>query len=184
MAQLDLKSVRDSYLRTLHSPWKMRLYFLRFLPSAFFWGLRIVEASPESTTIRLPFSWRTQNPFRSIYFAAQAGAAEMSTGLLAIIALQGKPPVSMLVTGIRIEYLKKAREAAFFTCHDGAAIEQTVLRAIETGEGQTFTAISTGKLPSGEEVTRADGGRRTGDGGRGTGDGVKAPRDYTTPVYL
>ncbi|MCB9284272.1 MAG: DUF4442 domain-containing protein [Lewinellaceae bacterium] len=155
MAQLDLHNVRSAYLRTLRSPWKMRLYFLRFLPSAFFWGLRIVEATPERTTIRIPYSWRTQNPFHSTYFAAQAGAAEMSTGLLAIVALQGKPPVSMLVTGIRIEYLKKAREAAFFTCEDGAAIEQTILRALETGEGQLFTATSVGKLATGEEVTRA-----------------------------
>ena len=153
MAQLALNRVRDSYIRTLHSPWKMRLYFLRYLPSALFWGLRIGKVSPEQCTIRIPFSWRTQNPFHSIYFAAQAGAAEMSTGLLAIIALQGKPPVSMLVVGIRIEYSKKARGTVHFTCEDGKAMEEAVLHALETGEGQSFTATSIGRLESGEEVS-------------------------------
>ncbi|MBK8492385.1 MAG: DUF4442 domain-containing protein [Saprospirales bacterium] len=155
MAQLALNRVRDSYIRTLHAPWKMRLYFLRYLPSALFWGLRIAKVSPEQCAIRIPFSWRTQNPFRSIYFAAQAGAAEMSTGLLAIIALQGKPPLSMLVIDIRIEYVKKARGTAFFTCEDGKAMEQAILQALETGEGQSLTATSIGRLESGEEVTRA-----------------------------
>ena len=78
----------------------------------------------------------------------------MSTGLLAIIALQGKPPVSMLVVDIHVDFIKKARGTAYFTCEDGKAIEQTILRAIETGEGQTFSATSVGKLESGEEVSR------------------------------
>ena len=155
MADLQLDRLKDSYLRTLQSPWKMRLYFLRYLPSAFFWGLRIAEASSQRCAVRIPFRWRTQNPFRSIYFAAQAGAAEMSTGLLAVLALQGKPPVSMLVVEFRMEYLKKARATALFTCEDGTAMEQAILRAIETGEGQTFTALSVGKMASGEEIAKA-----------------------------
>jgi len=154
MAQLNLNRQRDSYLQTLRTPWKMRLYFLRFLPSAFFWKLRIAEVSPSECTIRIPFSWRTQNPFRSIYFAAQAGAAEMSTGLLAILALQGKPPVSMLVVDIHVEFVKKARGTTYFTCKDGEAMEKTIEQALETGEGQTFTAVSTGRLGTGEEVSR------------------------------
>lgn len=154
MASFQLDKVKASYLATVRRPWKMNLYFLRYLPSALFWGIRITEASPERCTTRLRYGWRTQNPFRSIYFAAQAGAAEMSTGLLAIIALQGKPPVSMLVLEIRVEYFKKAKGTTFFTCTDGQAIEAAIERAISSGEGQTFTATSTGRLASGEEVSR------------------------------
>ena len=154
MAGFQLEKVRSDFQKTLRTPWKMRLYFLKHLPSAVFWGLGIVEVSPERCVTRIPFSWRTQNPYRSIYFAAQAGAAELSTGLLAILALQGKPPVSMLVTGIRVEYLKKAQETTFFTCEDGTAMEAAIARALETGEGQTFTALSIGRTGSGEEVSR------------------------------
>jgi hypothetical protein len=50
----------------------------------------------------------------------------------------------MLVTGMEAEYVKKATGTIVFTCEDGAAIEATVLRAIETGEGQTFRATSVG----------------------------------------
>lgn len=154
MAGFELDKVKTSYLRTAGTPWKMNLYFLRFLPSALFWGIRITEVSEARCTTRIRYNWRTQNPYRSIYFAAQAGAAELSTGLLAIIALQGKPKVSMLVVDVHVEYFKKARGTTFFTCADGEAMSQAIAKAIETGQGQTFTATSIGKLSNGEEVSR------------------------------
>ena len=49
-------------LRSLNTPWKMRLFFLWRLPSLFFWGVRIRKASPDQTEVLIPFSWRTQNP--------------------------------------------------------------------------------------------------------------------------
>jgi hypothetical protein len=154
MAAFQLDKVKASYLATALTPWKMNLYFLRYLPSALFWGIRITEAMQERCTTRLRFRWRNQNPYNSIYFAAQAGAAEMSTGLLAIAALQGKPPVSMLVVGLQAEFMKKARGRTLFTCEDGRGIEEAVEKALATGAGQTFTATSIGRLESGEEVSR------------------------------
>ena len=50
------------------------------LPLAAFAGLRLRKLDDTGAQVSLPAGWKTQNPFRSTYFAAQAMAAEMSTG--------------------------------------------------------------------------------------------------------
>ena len=104
--------------------------------------------------VRLPYGWRSQNPFRSTYFAAQCAAAELSTGILALTHLQEKPPVSMLVTHIEAEFLKKASETLLFTCEDGPLVEATIQQAIDSGEGQVLRLQSVGRLPDGSEAAR------------------------------
>ncbi len=141
-------------ISNLNTPWKMRLYFLRKLPSCLFWGVRVQSCTPDEGKVSIPYSRRTQNPFRSIYFAALAGAAELSTGLLAIIALHGRGRISMLITNIEAEFTKKADTRTTFTCTEGKAIRESVQRAIDTGEGQTIRVLSTGRNASGEEVCK------------------------------
>jgi len=118
-------------------------------------GLRVVVLDPKRAVVRLPYGWRSQNPFRSIYFAAQCAAAEMSTGLLALAALEGRAPVSMLVVRLEAEFLKKAADTLLFTCEQGEVIAQVVQTAVETGEPQTIRVLSVGTLPDGTEVARA-----------------------------
>lgn len=142
------------YLQDLNTPWKMRLFFTRHLPSGLYWGLRVKLVTPYRGEVTLPYGWRTQNPFRSIYFAAQCGAAELSTGLLATIAIRGRGKISMLITNVEAEFVKKANSMTTFTCEEGHRILETVQRAIDTGEGQTVTVTSVGRQVSGEEVSR------------------------------
>ena len=118
-----------SYIRDLKTPWKMRYYFLKKLPSCWFWGVRVKAVSPHNCQVTIPYNWRSQNPFRSIYFAALAGAAELSTGTLALLALQGRGRISMLITGLEGEFVKKANTLTTFTCNDGEAILQAVQMA-------------------------------------------------------
>ena len=63
--------------------------------------------------MRLPGGWRTQNPFGSTYFAAQAMAAEMSTGAPGPGRCGKTRPasVSMLIVGLRASYAKTAHRA-------------------------------------------------------------------------
>ena len=143
-----------SLIRNLGTPWKMRLYFLQRLPSCWFWGVRIKEVAPGRCRVTIPYSWRTQNPFRSIYFAALAGAAELSTGALALIALHGRGRISMLITGLEGQFLKKADTLTTFTCEQGAAIQEAVQEAIDSGEGRTARILSVGRNEAGEEVCR------------------------------
>ncbi|HRI62511.1 MAG TPA: DUF4442 domain-containing protein, partial [Saprospiraceae bacterium] len=139
---------------TTITPWKMRLYLLWKLPAAWFMGIRVRSCDGARAVVRLPYGWRSQNPFRSTYFAAQCAAGEMSTGVLALTHLRDKPPVSMLVTRVEAEFLKKASETLLFTCEDGEAMEAAILKTIESGEAQVFRAASVGRLPDGTEASR------------------------------
>ena len=143
-----------SFMRNLNTPWKLRLYFLRRLPSCWYWGVRIREVTPSRCQVTIPYGWRTQNPFRSIYFAALAGAAELSTGALALLALHGRGRISMLVTALEGKFIKKANTLTTFTCEEGATIQEAVQAAIDTGEGQTARILTIGRNHAGEEVCR------------------------------
>jgi hypothetical protein len=112
--------------------------------------VRIKKVSTQRAEVTIPFGWRTQNPFRSTYFAALCGAAELSTGVLALVGTAGRGRVSMLVVQVEAQYFKKADATVTFTCEQGAEIIATINRAIATGEGQQFTATSVGTLPNGE----------------------------------
>ena len=138
--------VVKSHVANLNSYWKMQLYFFKNLPSAFWWGTKVKSCSPYRTEVELPYSWRTQNPFRSIYFAAQAGAAELSTGLMATIALKGRGKISMLVIKVETEFVKKASSTITFTCEEGIKIIEAVQQAIDTGEGVKVTINSIGTV--------------------------------------
>lgn len=152
--ELKLTPAAKKYLSDIRSNWKISLYFLKNLPTAFWWGLRVVDASPEFCKVSIPFNWRTQNPFRSIYFAALAGAGELATGTLANMARLGKGNISMLVVGQQAEFVKKAGGKVIFTCDQGLEVQRVVDEAIATGEGKTITMTATGTNASGETVCK------------------------------
>lgn len=143
------------FQQTANHRFKFGLFMLYKLPSAFFCGVRLRNINEDAAVVSVPFKWLSQNPFRSIYFACQAMAAEMSTGVLALGHIHGrKPAVSMLVTSIKAEFVKKATERIYFTCEDGHAIQSAVEQALQSGTGQQVTAISTGRTKDGEVVSR------------------------------
>lgn len=132
-------------LRDFNIPWKMRLFFLKKLPSCWFWGVRVESCDTNTCVVSIPYRWTTQNPFRSTYFAALSGAAELSTGTLAILALTGKGNVSMLVTRFEARFVKKADTRTYFTCSAGAEINEAVEQAIATGEGREVAVTTIGR---------------------------------------
>jgi hypothetical protein len=149
-----LKMKKSTFLQLVNSPWRMSQFLLWKLPAAWFVGISVRSCDGEKSVVRLPYGWRSQNPFRSTYFAAQCAAGELSTGILALTHLQGRLPVSMLVTRVEAEFLKKASATLLFTCEEGKALEETIQRALETGEAQVFRATSIGRLPDGTEAAR------------------------------
>lgn len=123
------------------------------LPAAFFSGVAVKSLSEEQAVVTVPFQWFSKNPFRSTYFACLAMAAEMSTGLLAMMQIyKRKPPVSMLVVKLEATYHKKATDITAFTCTDGEAFRKTVNDCIADGQPRTLTAISVGLNQQGEAV--------------------------------
>lgn len=123
------------------------------LPAAFFSGVKVAELNEDRAVVTVPYKWFSQNPFRSTYFACLAMAAEMSTGLLAMMQLyHRKPAVSMLVVKLEAHYFKKATGLTRFTCEAGKDMERIVDECIRNGEGYTYVATSTGRNERDEVV--------------------------------
>jgi hypothetical protein len=150
---METKGTAD-FIRMAGSPLRFNFFLFYRLPAAFFSGVRLREITGEHATATVPFKWFSQNPFRSIYFACQAMAAELSTGILAMAHLHGrKPQVSMLVVRIEGEFFKKGTSVVRFTCHDGAAMKQAIEETVSTGQPVTFVARSTGLNAQGDRIS-------------------------------
>ncbi len=141
-----------AFRRQVLSPLQLRLFMLRRLPMAWLAGLRLTALSPEAATVSIRYKYLTQNPFRSIYFACLAMAAELASGIQALMWTQGGGPVSMLVVGLTAEFHKKAVGTVAFECADGAAIAAAVAESRATGQGRTVEATSTGRDERGDVV--------------------------------
>jgi hypothetical protein len=122
------------------------LWMWKTLPLAAFAGLRVVRLDETGCAVRLPGGWRTQNPFRSTYFAAQAMAAEMSTGAPALVLLADAPAsVAMLVVGLKGSYSKKIVGPSVFAFDDLPGMRTAIETAADNDEPQVFAARSVGR---------------------------------------
>lgn len=149
----NLSQAALSYQKKMCNPLIFWFAMLFKLPSALFWRLKIVGLDGQHCSVSIPYFWRSQNPFHSIYFAALAGAAELSTGALCQLALAGKGSFSMLVVGFRAEYGKKASTKTTFSCEQGEEVFDLVA-SLNPGESKQITLVSYGKNTTGEEVAR------------------------------
>lgn len=134
-------------------PWPFSFYLWLKLPLAAFAGLRLHRLDEDACEASLPGGWRTQNPFRSTYFGAQAMAAEMSTGAPALVLVEGaSASVALLVREVRGSFEKKATGRVTFRFEDVAAMAAIVERAAAGGDGETFLARTTGRMDDGTVV--------------------------------
>lgn len=142
-----------SISQNLMNPFKTRLFYLKSLPGALFFGLKIIELNEQIAVVSVPYRWSTKNPFYSIYFAALAAAAELSTGSAALAATHGKN-MSMLVTNMDGKFIKKAKSDVLFTCTEVQIIREAVNHALTNPEGSTVSVETIGKMADGLEVAR------------------------------
>jgi hypothetical protein len=155
VADLTPGAQAETVRRRMLSPFWIRLFLLVKLPLGFMAGLRVRHLDRHRCQASVPYGWRTQNPFRSTYFAAQAMAAELSTGALAMYAVKSAPAsIAMLITGLEGGFGKKATGLATFTCDGGDALFAAVAEAVRTGESTTATVETVGTMANGMEVAR------------------------------
>jgi acyl-coenzyme A thioesterase PaaI-like protein len=145
---------RADFAKTiLTNPIGFRALLWSKLPLAAFAGLRLERLDDQGAEVALPAGWKTQNPFRSTYFAAQAMAAEMSTGAPALWFIeQSGEKVSSLVTGISAKFTRKATSEARFVFGGGAGMRAAIDRAVQSGEPVVYTATSIGTQRDGTQV--------------------------------
>ncbi|GGD58506.1 thioesterase [Muriicola marianensis] len=144
-------------VKDMASPGKFNSFLFFKLPSAWWTGVRLREISEEKAVVTVTHRWINQNPFKSMFWAVQGMAAELSTGALVMNAIRksGKK-VSMLVANNKATFTKKATGKITFTCRDGFRLAQTLDKAIQTGEGQTCWMSATGVNEDGVVVSTFD----------------------------
>lgn len=140
----------DALRLRLLKPWNFRVYLWRKLPLAACAGLSLRQLDASGCAVGLPGGWRTQNPFRSTYFAAQAMAAEMSTGAPAMILVQGAPAsIAMILRGMEAVFTKRVQGPSLFRFDDIAGMQAAIARAAASGESESYTGTSIGQGPDG-----------------------------------
>ena len=153
MQQENKNPGNSAVVQMLKYPFAFRLYLLSRLPLAFIAGIKIESFEENSSEVSVPYRFLTKNPFQSVYFAALAMAAELSSGLQAMDAVQRSPvPISMLVLNMKAEFLKKARSRITFKSNGGLSIRKAIETALQTQEGQTVGVQTTGYDKQGEAV--------------------------------
>ena len=136
------------------TPSKLNTFLMFKLPSAFFCGVRATYIDNRRCVVKVRHRWINQNPFKSMFWAVQGMAAELSTGamLTAKIRDSGKN-ISMLVANNNASFTKKAIGIITFECTQGHLIDNAIAKAIETGEGQTIWMNSNGINADGIQVS-------------------------------
>lgn len=143
--------------RAVLDPWRLRGYLLGRLPLAAFAGLRVRRLDGSACAVFVPGGWRTRNPFGSTYFAAQAMAAEMSTGAPAMVAVREAPAsVALILTAVAATFTRRVQDGALFTFEDVAGLRAVVADVAARGGTASYTGHSTGRTGDGTAAAEFD----------------------------
>ena len=98
---------------------KYNFFLFKDLPSAWLCGIRVNELNDKKCLVRVKHNWFNSNPFRSLYWAVQGMASELTTGMLIIKEKDNFDfNISMLVVSNSSKFLKKAKGKIVFECND------------------------------------------------------------------
>jgi hypothetical protein len=149
-------TARGKKFKNLVNNWFLfNIWLFVKLPLAWIAGSRVSRIDMDGCSISMPYGWRNQNPFRSMYFAAQSMSAEMSTGMLCLLAIENSgESIAMLVSNNSAEFTKKADRHVTFTCNDGRKMFDAVAETCRTGEPVLVEMNTVGVMDNGVEVSR------------------------------
>ncbi|MGJ8549224.1 DUF4442 domain-containing protein [Winogradskyella wichelsiae] len=136
------------------SPSKLNKFLMIKLPAAYFTGVRTKILNNTTCIVTVKHRWVNQNPFRSMFWAVQGMAAELTTGALVMRKIkESDKKISMLVASNNATFTKKATGVITFTCNEGEKINEAIKKTIASGEGQTVWLNSNGINEEGIEVS-------------------------------
>ena len=121
-------------------------YFLFFkLPSAYWSGVRVKSIDNNECVVSVKLNWFNKNPFKSIFWAVQGMAAELSTGMLVSKQINDrKINVSMLVISSSSNFYKKAVGRIKFNCIQGNELKNIFDKLDEKNPTNKITMFSRG----------------------------------------
>lgn len=137
------------------NPRKLNTFLMLKLPSAYFTGVRTKYLDNEKCIVSVKHRWINQNPFKSLFWAVQGMAAELTTGALIIKKIkETNKDIAMLLVKNDASYSKKATGRITFECTEGKLIDGIIKKAIESREGQLVTLNVIGRNSDNIEVSR------------------------------
>ncbi len=136
------------------TPSKLNTFLIFKLPIAYIVGIRTKYIDNTKCIVSVKHRWINQNPFKSMFWAVQGMAAELTTGAIVMMKIResGKN-VSMLVANNNASFTKKATGRITFECNEGHKIDEAIKKATETNEGQTVWLNSKGVNAEGIQVS-------------------------------
>lgn len=132
------------YIRRVTNFWWFTGFALTKLPSLWWYGIKIGVMDSRQCHVKVPHSYRTKNPFGSIYFGALMCAGELSTGLLCQAHSIEKGRFSMLVTSVSGQFVKKARGTIIFKCDGGEMLKEELSVLKNTGDKTSVSLLAIG----------------------------------------
>lgn len=136
------------------TPKKVNTFNFFKLPSVWWSGIRVKRLDRTTCVATVKHKWINQNPFRSMFWAVQGMAAELTTGTLVMRQIQESGRrISMLVLNNKANFSKKATGRITFNCDQGNEVSEAIQKTIETGEGQTIWMKSIGVNEDGVVVS-------------------------------
>ena len=102
------------------------------LPAAWLSGVRLTLIDEDKCEVKVRFKWINQNPYRSMFWAVQGMAAELTTGMLLTKYIQdSNANISMLLVGNKSNFYKKAVGKITFTCEEGENAKKLINSTIQ-----------------------------------------------------
>ncbi len=143
-------SKQSKLIRNMTSVFLFKMYCLVKIPLLAWTGARVVKLKSEGCITSVPFKRLNKNPFKSMYFAVQAMAAELSTaGLVMLAKEKHEESIAVLVVGMETIYHKKANQKVYFECQDYVVIQEAMKKAVDEKEGVEIKTTSIGKMKDG-----------------------------------
>jgi len=138
----------------MKSPIQYNIYNFFKLPSVWWCGIRVKSVNEDSCLVSVKHRWINQNPFKSMFWAVQGMAAELSTGILLMNEIsRSKKSFSMLVLNNKANFSKKAIGRISFSCDQGHQIRNSINLAISSKKPQTIWVNSSGIDSQGDTVS-------------------------------
>ena len=110
-----------------YTPNQINKWMLFKLPAARLTGVRISSISDTKCEVKVRFKWINQNPYRSMFWAVQGMAAELTTGMLLTKSIQeSNTNISMLLVGNKSNFYKKAVGKIKFVCEQGETAKELI----------------------------------------------------------
>ncbi|MDC1034476.1 DUF4442 domain-containing protein [Flavobacteriaceae bacterium] len=139
-----------------YSPNKINRWMLFKLPAAWLTGVRLTLIDESKCEVKVKFKWINQNPYRSMFWAVQAMAAELTTGMLLTKSIQdSNSDISMLLVSNKSSFYKKAVGKITFVCDEGENAKQLINSTIKNTTSKAWFKAK-GYDEAGDQVSEFD----------------------------